>query len=95
MPGNPMLWLCIILGLALPGVYGTMKVLEAKRVAAALTEGKRVGAAQVAAATAQKAQETVAKADEGEASAPVVPAEMAALKALCDRSASCRDRGMK
>jgi hypothetical protein len=90
---GPLAYLCIALALAVPGTYGTMKVLEAKRVAAAYAEGKRAGASEVAAATTASANKTLAAVAEGEASAPEVPEAKAELVALCKRSASCRERG--
>src|SRR5262245_66474866 len=43
LSGSPLIWLCVVLGLALPAGYGTMKVLEARRVPLAYAHGFSAG----------------------------------------------------
>src|SRR5688572_2680661 len=43
LSGSPMMWVVVVLGLALPATFGTMKVLEAKRVQAAYDKGVTAG----------------------------------------------------
>ena len=90
---SPMLYLCLALGAALPVTYGVLKVQEARRVQAAFAKGEETGAARVAAAVSAKTAETVAAAEEGRTEVAAVPVDKAAIKALCAKSASCRNRG--
>ena len=81
---SPNVILAAIIMLAAGGLWDAHRRHVNERVEA------KVGA--VVAKINEKAEETVTKAAEGEASAPVIPDDKAALQALCDRSASCRGR---
>ena len=74
------------------GTYTVMKARQVHLVAAAVEKGEKSGAGVVAAETTKKAETTVAKVAEGEASASPVPDDKGTLRELCNRSASCRDR---
>jgi hypothetical protein len=92
---NPTLILIAALSIALPVMYGTMSAKKAMEVERAYSNGKKVGAETVAAATTEKANDVVRAVDEGEKSAPVVSPDKAKIIELCQRSASCRDRAKK
>ena len=89
---GPQLYLILALAAALPATIGVMTVKRQLAVAHAYEAGKRVGEEIVAATITAKAREIVTAQAEGEASAPAVPADKAAIVALCQRSASCRER---
>ena len=91
-PFSPQLYLILALLAAIPATYGVMAVKRQIAVSHAYEAGKRVGEEIVAAATTAKAREIVTAQAEGEASAAPVPADKAAIIALCQRSASCRER---
>jgi len=91
-PFSPQLYLILALLAAIPATYGVMTVKRQIAVSHAYEAGKRVGEEIVAAATTAKAREIVTAQAEGEASAAPVPADKAAIIALCQRSASCRER---
>ena len=89
---GPQIYLILALVAALPATYGVMWVKRELAVKAAYTQGQSAGAGQTAAATTKAAGKTVAAVAEGEAATPSVPADKAAIIALCQRSASCRER---
>ena len=89
---GPQVWLIAALFAAIPATYGVMKVKMHAVEIAAYNSGKKVGEETVAAATTKAAREIVTAQAEGEASAAPVPADKAAIVALCQRSASCRER---
>ena len=89
---GPQLYLILALAAALPATIGVMTVKRQLAVAHAYEAGKRVGEEIVAATITAKAREIVTAQAEGEAAAPAVPADKAALIALCAKSTSCRDR---
>ena len=89
---GPQIYLILALVAALPAQYGYMKLKQYRIETAAYAAGKRVGAETVAAATTARATEIAAAVTEAEASvAPVDPAK-AAIVALCQKQASCRER---
>lgn len=92
---SPQMILIAALSIAIPVVYGTMSAKKAIEVERAYTNGKKVGAETVAAATTEKANDVVRAVDEGEKSAPAVSPDRAKIIELCQRSASCRDRMKK
>lgn len=89
---NVILAAVLAIGATFVGTYTVMKARQVQLVSAAVDKGEKIGAGAAAAKVAEKAQDTVNKVAEGEAEAPVIPADKIALQALCDRSASCRDR---
>ena len=89
---GPQLYLILALAAALPATYGVMTVKRQIAVSHAYEVGKRVGEETVAAATTKAAREIVTAQAEGEAAAAPVPADKAAIIALCQKSASCRER---
>jgi mevalonate pyrophosphate decarboxylase len=92
MPGNPLLWLCVALGLALPATYGTLKVLEARRVQVAYDKGVEAGKGQASTATVTAATATAAAERQALEETPLT-ADKATIIARCKASASCRERG--
>ena len=89
---GPQIYLILALVAALPATYGIMTVKRQIAVSHAYAEGRKVGEETVAAAATARSREIVAAVAEGEASTPAVPADKAAIMALCQRSASCRER---
>jgi hypothetical protein len=89
---GPQIYLILALAAALPATIGVMTVKRQLAVAHAYEAGKKVGEEIVAATITAKAREIVTAQAEGEASAAPVPADKAAIVALCQRSASCRER---
>lgn len=90
--GSPLIWLCMVLGLALPATYGTMKVLEASRVQAAYDKGVAAGRSSASTATVAAATATAAAEREATETTPL-PANRAEILDLCKRSTSCREKG--
>ena len=89
---GPQLYLILALVAAIPTTIGVMTVKRHIAVSHAYEAGKRVGAETVAATVSKQANDVVAAVSEGEAAAPVVSPEKAAIAALCAKSASCRER---
>lgn len=89
---GPQVWLIAALFAAIPATYGVMKVKMHAVEIAAYAAGKKVGEETVAAAVTASAREVVAATLAGEASAAPVPQQREAIVALCQRSASCRER---
>lgn len=92
---GPQIWLILALAASGPATYGVMKIQQHRVEIAAYGAGKAVGAQMVAAKVTEKATDTVAKVAEGEASIEPLSPEKAAIIAVCNRSASCRDRSKK
>lgn len=91
LSGSPLIWVCVVLGLALPATYGTMKVLEGFRVQAAYDKGVEAGKGSASTATVAAATETAAAEREAFETTPL-PASKAEILERCKRSASCRER---
>lgn len=91
LSGSPLIWVCVVLGLALPATFGTMKVLEAKRVQAAYDKGVTAGKGSASTATVAAATATAAAEREALETTPL-PASKAEILERCKRSASCRER---
>ena len=89
----PTLLLLLALGLSGPVTYGVMWVQRERAAHAAYESGKEAGIAEGRASGVAAASATVEARREAEAEVPPVPADKAALIALCKRSASCRERG--
>ena len=81
------LWMVGLILVGSAGLFAAYKNYEAKRIAAAVEATKAaISAGAVAAAT-----KTAEAANAAEASTPL-PADKQAVLALCQRSASCRER---
>lgn len=89
---SPQIYIIIALACAIPVTYGAMWTRMQIATHTAYEKGKTVGAEQVAAKTTEQASNTVNAVNAGEAEAPAIPPERAAIIALCNKSASCRDR---
>jgi hypothetical protein len=85
---NPLAYLCLALALALPATYGTMKVLEARRVQAAYEQGRAAGAGSTASAAVAEVKQAATDYREAEAETPL-DADREYFKRLCGQSASC------
>ena len=90
---SPTMWLIVILAAATPATYGYMWTKQQYLVHQAYKRGKVVGAEEVATGVNKEALETVRRALEGERQAPIIPTVKKELVDLCNKSASCRDRG--
>lgn len=91
-PGSPMLWLVGILAIATPVTYGITKIRANMEAKAAYAEGKQAGLGAASTATVAGATKT-AEAERAAEEAIPLTAERAELIKLCNRSASCRERG--
>lgn len=89
---GPQIYLILALLAAVPSTYGVMKMKQMRVEVAAFEAGKKVGAETVAATVSKQANDIIAAVSDGEATAPVVSAEKEAIAALCQKSASCRER---
>lgn len=94
MPGSPLIWLCVALGLALPATYAVTKIKAAWEIQASYDKGVSAGKGMASASTVAAATETASAANEAEAATPL-PADKKAIIELCRKSASCRERGLK
>ncbi len=92
LPGSPLLWLSVVLGLALPVTYGVTKIIAAREAKAAYAEGKQAGLGSASTATVASATKT-AQAERAAEDATPLTAERSALIAACKATSSCRDRG--
>ena len=88
----PTFWLIVMLGAAVPLTYGTMWLKQQWAVSVAYKEGKKDGAAEVTAKGVAAAGDTAAAIRDADATTPL-PADKAAIVALCKQRASCRERG--
>lgn len=89
---SPLLWLAISGWLAVGGTYVFEELRRGWDYKAALAEGRASGLAAASSAGVESANQTLTIIREAEAAMPV-PADKAAIIALCKRSASCRERG--
>jgi hypothetical protein len=87
-----MLWLLGISLMALPVTYGVTKLNGQREAKAAYEQGKSAGLGAASTATLAGATKTAEAERAAEAETPL-PADRAAVIALCKRSASCRERG--
>ena len=88
---GPLLYLCMALGAALPVTYGVMAVKNTWAVSAAYKQGKVDGAGAASAAGIDSANQTVGIIRDAEETTPLVTG--AAIRELCKKRASCRERG--
>jgi hypothetical protein len=93
MPGNPLLWLVIILGASLPVTYGITKTKAMWEARAAYDKGVEAGKGLAATAALSAATDTARAEREAEVVVSPVPADHAALVARCNKDRACRDRG--
>lgn len=89
---GPMIYLVIALGAALPATYGVLKVKHSWEMKAAYDKGVEVGKGFASTATVESATKTAA-AERAATDETPLPADKAAIIALCKRSASCKERG--
>mgnify|MGYP001585293735 FL=1 len=93
LSGSPLIWLCVVLGLALPATYGVLKVKSTWEVRAAYDKGVDAGKGQASVATvdaAKKTADAIRQADEE----VFIRADRKAVYERCKRAASCRERGL-
>lgn len=92
MLGLPSTWLIGALALGLVATWGTMKIKHQAEVAASYEKGVNAGKAEASTATVAAATKTAEAEREATDSTPL-PADKAAIIALCKQRASCRERG--
>lgn len=97
---SPTAILIIVLAVGIPATYGATSVYYEAQISGALKAerdaGVRVCDGRIADLGLKSREEAARRAEEGEKAAAGVsrtPEERSALLALCERSASCRDRG--
>ncbi len=90
---TPLAMLALAGWLSVAGTYGVMWVSREAAKASAYAAGHEAGYATVSAKGVEGAEKTARARLAAEAEIPAVPADKAALAALCKREASCRDRG--
>lgn len=92
MPGLPSTWLIGAIVICL-GLFGaTVTTWHMTKVSGARNEGIAIGTGNAATATLEAATKTAEAERVAEASTPLT-AERAELIRVCNKSASCRDRG--
>lgn len=89
---GPQLYLILALVAAVPATYGTMWVKQQWAVSHAYRAGQEAGEAAVSAKGVAAATETADALRAAEAATPL-PADKAAIVALCKKRPSCRERG--
>jgi hypothetical protein len=89
---GPQLYLILALAAAVPVTYGTMWLKKEWAVSVAYKQGKADGESAVSAKGVASANDTVAAIRAAEAETPL-PADKAAILALCKKRASCKERG--
>jgi hypothetical protein len=100
IPGNPLIWVCVVLGLALPSVYGAMKVRNSMEVRAAYDKGVEAGKGAASTAALEEAKKAAGQWNAAQAETPV-DADREYFRRLCATHSSCalrskyRERGQK
>jgi hypothetical protein len=88
IPGNPLIWLCVMLGLSLPSMYGVMKVKHTWEVRAAYDKGVEAGKGQASTTALAAAEKAAGQWNEAQAETPL-DADREYFKRLCATHSSC------
>ena len=88
IPGNPLIWAAVLGWLVAAGGYGTMKVLEARRVQASYDKGVSAGKESVATVAVAEAKKAADDFREAEAETPI-DADREYFMRLCAKHSSC------
>ena len=89
---HPLLWLAVSGWLAVGGTYVFKEIQRGKDYRAAYVEGKAAGLGSASTAGAESANQTVTIIRDAEEATPLVTGDTA-IRDLCKRRASCRERG--
>ena len=91
LPGNPLIWLSVVLAVALPVTYGVSKIRANAAAVAAYDKGVAAGKGMASTSTVVEATKTADATREAEAETVISPDKKSLLD-LCKRRASCRER---